>query len=525
MRKLSMVLGSIFIWGLVAWPILAQSRGGQAAGGQSGSGQSGRSSSGQGQSGGTVQMGSPAQSMSSQTGQNQPVVSGGVNRSGGAGAGGSALYQGSAQGSLGQSQQNAIGSPNQSNLQGQGSQSTLRDQIRSETANSAPSGQNQSDALQRFRDQQRLGNNQNNGTTLGDSDNARSRELGSQSFSDRNNNRKFRFDDRPEFRDGLLRRGLPADDWRVVFHNGGYWFWTPNRTWLTYNNGDWVPFDSRVRVGRPTIFPRNYPSDDWRMVNNGGRWWFWTPNETWLYYDNGNWVDYQPGVVTQSSVASVGFPPGYPQDNWRLVFHNDRWWFYSPERTWMVYDGGSWTNFGNRQTVGFRGVEGENQRQFSGPDSSARLNQDTAPTEAQRDQMIRQQSQTFDASRGPVGGTATSGTGMATSTPPGVGPSISPPSQTPTPNNSSQSATSGQASNQTNGSTQAGSTSTQGSATTSQPSVVGAGVGGTASRSSSSGASSSGTGAATGTGGTATSGAASGGAASGGAGSGGAGGR
>jgi hypothetical protein len=33
---------------------------------------------------------------------------------------------------------------------------------------------------------------------------------------------------------------------------------------------------------------------DWRMVQHNGRWWFWTPYERWLYYHNNNWVPYAP---------------------------------------------------------------------------------------------------------------------------------------------------------------------------------------------------------------------------------------
>ena len=33
---------------------------------------------------------------------------------------------------------------------------------------------------------------------------------------------------------------------------------------------------------------------DWRMVQHNGRWWFWMPYERWLYYHNNNWVPYTP---------------------------------------------------------------------------------------------------------------------------------------------------------------------------------------------------------------------------------------
>lgn len=34
--------------------------------------------------------------------------------------------------------------------------------------------------------------------------------------------------------------------------------------------------------------------DDWRMVQHKGRWWYWTPNNTWLYRHDNRWSAYIP---------------------------------------------------------------------------------------------------------------------------------------------------------------------------------------------------------------------------------------
>ncbi len=42
---------------------------------------------------------------------------------------------------------------------------------------------------------------------------------------------------------------------------------------------------------------------DWRYVNYNGMQWYWTPNNTWLYYQNGAW---QPFTQTSTGQASTG---------------------------------------------------------------------------------------------------------------------------------------------------------------------------------------------------------------------------
>jgi hypothetical protein len=112
-------------------------------------------------------------------------------------------------------------------------------------------------------------------------------------------------------------------------------------------------------------------AEGWRVVNDRGRWWYWTPEESWMYYNYGSWVAY-PGDGLYGGIVvdrrEVSFPPGYPPDQWRLVYHNGRWWFWAPNRTWLYLSGDNWIRWWGhrenvagarrameRQSVGYRG--------------------------------------------------------------------------------------------------------------------------------------------------------------------------
>jgi hypothetical protein len=44
------------------------------------------------------------------------------------------------------------------------------------------------------------------------------------------------------------------------------------------------------------------PANDWRLVAHNGVWWYWTPNNTWLYYRNSQWNAYVPGDIRRQQV-------------------------------------------------------------------------------------------------------------------------------------------------------------------------------------------------------------------------------
>jgi hypothetical protein len=93
------------------------------------------------------------------------------------------------------------------------------------------------------------------------------------------------------------------------------------------------------------------------LVSHNGGYWYWTPDRTWLYFSNGNWQPHRPGVATNVRVA---YPVGFPDDDWRLVNQNGRWWYWTPDRNWLLFSGNRWTPFRGarqRQQVGFRGLD------------------------------------------------------------------------------------------------------------------------------------------------------------------------
>jgi hypothetical protein len=93
-------------------------------------------------------------------------------------------------------------------------------------------------------------------------------------------------------------------------------------------------------------------------VNQQGRWWYWGPDNSWLYYDSGNWTPYQGSQNSsdrQADQRGVNFPSGYAAEDWRLVRHNDRWWFWTPNESWMYFRDNRWNDYratGQARTTG-----------------------------------------------------------------------------------------------------------------------------------------------------------------------------
>jgi len=46
-------------------------------------------------------------------------------------------------------------------------------------------------------------------------------------------------------------------------------------------------------------------ADDWRMVMHNGRWWYWTPNNSWLYRSGDRWMAYIPRNGPQYSGSAA----------------------------------------------------------------------------------------------------------------------------------------------------------------------------------------------------------------------------
>jgi hypothetical protein len=138
------------------------------------------------------------------------------------------------------------------------------------------------------------------------------------------------------------------------------------RTWADQRQRDLLLND---------LLANGYPADERRVLQQDGRWWYYTPEESWLIYDDNQqrWTAYRPHVESRAPVIArptVVFPAGYPREDWRLVFHRGRWWFWTPDATWLFQDRGRWVDYNqarddiaraatlDRRRVGFRGDVG-----------------------------------------------------------------------------------------------------------------------------------------------------------------------
>jgi hypothetical protein len=136
------------------------------------------------------------------------------------------------------------------------------------------------------------------------------------------------------------------------------------RTWANQRQRDLLLND---------LLANGFPADEWRVLQQDGRWWYYTPEDSWLVYDNQQrWTAYRPQVETSApeiARPTVVFPTGYPREDWRLVFHQGRWWFWTPDATWLFQERGRWVDYNqarediaraalDRRRVGFRGDVG-----------------------------------------------------------------------------------------------------------------------------------------------------------------------
>jgi hypothetical protein len=69
--------------------------------------------------------------------------------------------------------------------------------------------------------------------------------------------------------------------------------------------------------------PRGQPQNAWRYVLYNGRWWYWTPDDQWALYNGRRWVTFQPHLIG-SSLAGEGTQAGgrSPQDDEPTRFYN-----------------------------------------------------------------------------------------------------------------------------------------------------------------------------------------------------------
>jgi hypothetical protein len=57
-------------------------------------------------------------------------------------------------------------------------------------------------------------------------------------------------------------------------------------------------------LANPPAQPRGEPENAWRYVLFNGRWWYWMPDAEWALYDGRSWVTFQPQSIGSSLVGT-----------------------------------------------------------------------------------------------------------------------------------------------------------------------------------------------------------------------------
>lgn len=58
------------------------------------------------------------------------------------------------------------------------------------------------------------------------------------------------------------------------------------------------------------------------------------------------WPNGAAGRVTGAQSAPRA---GQPENRWRYVWHNDRWWYWTAQNRWAYFNGGRWVNYDPRR--------------------------------------------------------------------------------------------------------------------------------------------------------------------------------
>lgn len=56
----------------------------------------------------------------------------------------------------------------------------------------------------------------------------------------------------------------------------------------------------------PAPLPAPVPPRDWRMIYHNNQWWYWNPNNTWSVYRDGVWTRYHAVAGDQAGLENAG---------------------------------------------------------------------------------------------------------------------------------------------------------------------------------------------------------------------------
>jgi hypothetical protein len=114
--------------------------------------------------------------------------------------------------------------------------------------------------------------------------------------------------------------------------------------------------DNQIAAGAGVNVVANDRNARWRFRQHNGEWWYWTPQNTWMIHRGGNWIVYDPATyVVPQTFQRVYVQPGYSNQ----MYSGDGYYYsgrryrsgYAPS-----YSGGyGYDPYGSRYDSGFRG--------------------------------------------------------------------------------------------------------------------------------------------------------------------------
>jgi hypothetical protein len=108
--------------------------------------------------------------------------------------------------------------------------------------------------------------------------------------------------------------GVQANnDWRYTWHNGQWWYWTPENRWMIHYNGSWAPYSPSTYAAM--MNPMQYQQRNYNYSGNYGynnyNYGYNNPNRYYSGYRNNNY--YSPyGYNSGYGFGNTGYGYGNP---------------------------------------------------------------------------------------------------------------------------------------------------------------------------------------------------------------------
>ena len=66
----------------------------------------------------------------------------------------------------------------------------------------------------------------------------------------------------------------------------------------------------------PYLAPATQSDNKWRFKYHDGRWWYWMTDETWVYHNNNQWVHYDPATYAAQTRVAQPANSGYANNSY-----------------------------------------------------------------------------------------------------------------------------------------------------------------------------------------------------------------